>query len=673
MHFGPISKSGPQTLVLSVLLVLLVLGCGQVANPDADIGDDAMTDVQQPDSIVDLPDLIEYDAVDDSDVSDSVDSGGKPDVAADGTSEILDVSGEDVVSEGDLTIIDLHEAGDILGIYASPGGKIWAVGRDGLVLVRRNGQFVPGPRPPVFVDFHGITGVGEAFIVVGSNGTVLRFDDGRWLDMDCPVDVDLNAVSCPTADECFVVGNSGTIVHWMDGEWDVQDSGVAWDLFDVHSTVNGGTWVVGAFGSLFELSGTDWLSSQIAGTRSSMKSIWRSGDGTMFAVGTLGTIVMKRPGDLYWQQQLSNDGHDPQRDLFSVAGFDSDDVWVAGSSGAVIHYDGEYWKMTTVAGPATSLADFRSVAAGPGGIVVAAGLRSAIAGLDNDLEGFVDISAGPVSDFHDVWVERSVGVDDDVAIFVGDDGLMLEYDHGRFNLLESGLDQSIRAVDGGLAVGDGGLVLVIGAAGLDGVRPVERLPGFTVEDLVDVHASDGGWLVAGADGSVFRIDSEMSATFIGQVAVKLSSVCGSDSGVWVAGAHGTLSYLPAESGEGQSFEDVVTFTQSFIRDLVPLPGGEVLAVGDNGVMLVCDTARCDRVYQEPASFLYGAGLIDRGEGFAVYAVGWAGRVVRFDGNTARRIDSGTFRVFLAADGGDSADGRLFIAGVRGTVAVFSPE
>ncbi len=668
MHFRPKSRFWPS---IPGLIFAFVAGCGQGDDPGADIARDSFQDVHQADSTTEVADLLQDDPGTDSEVTDPADSGIELDAVEDGITETVDVPGEDVVNAGAFSVMDLRDAGDILAIWASAGGEVWAVGRGGLVLVRRNGQFVPGPRPPVNVDFHGVTGVDGAILVVGENGTVLKFVDGRWLDMECPVDVTLNAISCPVAGECFAVGDSGTIVHWLEDQWDVQDSGVAWDLFDVHSSVNGGTWVVGAFGSLFELSGTDWLSSQIAGTRSSMKSIWRSGDGTMFAVGTLGTIVMKRPGDLYWQQQLSNDGHDPQRDLFSVGGFDSDDVWVVGDSGVIIHYDGVYWKTATVIGPATTLADFRSVAVGPGGTVVAAGLRSSIAGLDAELEGFVDVAAGPVSDLRGVWVEKSSGADDDVAIFVGDDGLMLEYDRGRFSLLESGLDQAIRSVDGGIAVGDGGLVLAIGATDSDGTRYVSRIPGFTVEDLVDVHASGDGWVIAGADGSVFRMDSAMSVTFAGQVAVRLASVCRNEAGIWVAGANGTLSLLPSGNDEGQVFEDVVTFTRSFIRDLLPLPGGRVLAAGDNGMMLVCDTIRCDTVYQEPASFLYGLGAINRGDGPEVYAVGWAGRVVRFDGDSARRVESGTFKVFLAADGADSAGGRLFIAGSRGTAAIFT--
>ena len=325
-----------------------------------------------------------------------------------------------------------------------------------------------------------------------------------------------------------------------------------------------------------------------------------------------------------------------------------------------------------MAGPVNSLADFRTIfsidtPSAPENEssfeLLAAGRMSSLVAFDGAT--WVDVQAGPVSDLTGVWVSES-----DVAIFTAPGGLLLEYRDGRFGLVESGIDTDLLAVDNGVAVGTEGTVVVLDTNGPDGEWTVEQIVSSTVEDLVDVFADSDGWVMAGSDGSVFAMDSvEMTPRFVRQVAGKLTSVVRTPDGIFVGGEKGMVAILPVNSGEDAGFEDVISFTQSGIRDIAPMDDGRVLAVGDNGIMLACDTQKCERLAESPASFLYGVASI-RTDGESRYvAVGWAGEMFVYDGESVQKIDSGTWNVFLAADAGPGFGGRLFIAGRNGTAAL----
>ncbi|HOD07192.1 MAG TPA: hypothetical protein PKG98_03740, partial [Myxococcota bacterium] len=204
---------------------------------DADVVDvDTWSDTGTDVSSLELPDMDAPDAV--QDVNLDADS-----------SDLVDT-----VVTPTLVLRDLSEVGNINDMWGSPSDSVWAVGDDGLVLVLRNNQFVPGPIPPTDADLYGVDGTGGVMYAVGAGGVVIRFVDGRWDILDCHVSADLLDVSCPAADECFAVGRKGTVVHLQADSCEVMDPGVTWDMFGVFSEVNAGTFAVGAYGSLFELS-----------------------------------------------------------------------------------------------------------------------------------------------------------------------------------------------------------------------------------------------------------------------------------------------------------------------------------------------------------------------------------------------------------------------------------
>ena len=632
---------------------------------DADVVDvDTWSDTGTDVSSLELPDMDAPDAV--QDVNLDADS-----------SDLVDT-----VVTPTLVLRDLSEVGNINDMWGSPSDSVWAVGDDGLVLVLRNNQFVPGPIPPTDADLYGVDGTGGVMYAVGAGGVVIRFVDGRWDILDCPVSADLLDVSCPAADECFAVGRKGTVVHLQADSCEVMDPGVTWDLFGVFSEVNAGTFAVGAYGSLFELSGEHWISSQIAGSIVSMTDIFRASDGTMVIVGTRGTVVMRKPGGTLWEQQLTNDTAEPPRDLWAIAGTSSDDMWAVGSGGVVVRFDGRRWNTDTVAGPVNALADFRATVAATWladasvpedrGLFLAAGMFSSMVFFDHVEAVWLDRRAGPSTDLNSVWAASGDGMGETVGspvIFVGDDGLALVFRDGRFGLVETGLVSSLGSIAGGIAVGDDGVILSLSFDESTGMPLFMPVVSSTVEDLVDVAFDEEGWVLSGAEGSVFVMDESLAPRFAGQVSAALTSVCRTSSGVFVAGLAGFLAFARPDENGDLAFSDVLTFTQSALRDLVALPDGSVLAVGDNGVMLVCGDNHCDRIHSDPAGFLYGA--TTSAGGFPVFAAGWAGAILMYDGQRVVDIESGTFHVFSSLD--DSGDdGTVYLAGLGGVTAFMRP-
>lgn len=633
---------------------------------DADVvGVDTWSDTGTDLSSLELPDIDAPDTVQDADL----------DV------DIADAV--DTVVPPSFVLRDLSEVGNINDMWGSPADSVWAVGDDGLVLVLRNNQFVPGPIPPTDADLYGVDGTGGAVYAVGEGGVVIRFVDGRWSILDCPVSADLLDVSCPSSDECFAVGRKGTVVHLRADSCEVVDPGVSWDLFGVLSDVNAGTFAVGAYGSLFQLSGDQWISSQIAGSIVSMRDIFRASDGTMVIVGTRGTVVKREPGGTLWEQQLTNDTAEPPRDLWAIAGTSSDDMWAVGSGGVVVRFDGRRWNVDTVAGPVNAMADFRATVAATWladaalpedkGLFLAAGMLSSMVFLDHGEGVWLDRRAGPSTDLNSVWVTAGDGYGETVGssvIFVGDDGLALVWKDDRFGLVETGLVSRLRSIAGGVAVGDDGVVLSVNFDESTGIPLFMPVVSSTVEDLVDVAFDEEGWVLSGAEGSVFVMDESFAPRFAGQVSAALTSVCRTSAGVFVAGLAGFLAFAQPDENGDLEFSDVLTFTQSALRDLVALPDGSALAVGDNGVMLVCGENHCDRIHSNPASFLYGATTSADG-GFPVFAAGWAGVVLMYDGQQVVSIESGTFHVFSSLD--DSRDdGTVYLAGLGGVTAFMRP-
>lgn len=642
---------GPRTAVLLLGLGLVLAGCGGDGVDIPDIGVDVVgpsdpgpgdTPPHDPGGPLD-PGLGDIDSNDTTtDVGDP--GAGDPDLPE------QDTGPDAVVPPVNFHVHDLTNVGNVRALWAAPDGALWAVGDDGLVLRSVGGDFLPAPIPPSRAHLFGVTGADQAVFVAGARGTAWRLDVRGWTDLEPPVEVDLMAVGAVSGDDVFFVGREGTILNFKDGAWRVQTTGITSDLFGISASSAGGVHVVGAFGGLLQRDGSNWVRTQIAGPGVTLRSIWRAPDGRMVAVGSGGTVVLY--DGLSWKLQLTTETVSPARTLYSVTGLDGQDIVAVGDRGAVLQHDAGKWRMVTVAGPYNAFADLRAVAAAATSDgarrVVAVGLDSAA--LERQGVSWNDRVLGLTGSLHGVDVSMDGGV-----VAVGEAGLVLDVREGRIGTRVVPTDADLHAVSGRYAVGDRGTLLDLG------LDPVAPIPTGTNVDLTDIWSDEDGAWITSVDGTLFRLDPEGVRVEVRR-GVMLTSVCAAGEARWVGGVDGRLEM---RDDKGQRL--LPTDTGATLRDCVPSED-RVVVVGDHGVALDCGPGDCVRLFEDPATFLYG---VHRHRDRTV-AAGWAGTVlVRRGDGPFEPLDTGTYRVFRDVVALPDGSEWVFV-GLDGTLATWTP-
>jgi len=634
----------PRRLVSRLLVIVMVLvACGTGGNASRPDGLVADTYEASPDVRLDVS----------LDLADAADA--RPETGVDAAPDPSFEVGEDVTELPEPTkgfsLFDLTAVGSVRSMWASQDDSVWAVGDKGLVLRYDGHDFVPVAPVPTLENLYGVAGAAGTVVVVGAKGTAMAWRDGRWTDLAPPAAAaDLYGVGVLGQDDIYVAGQGGLILHLSGGQWEQTETGIDFDLYAIWASPTGGVFAAGEGGSILELKGSSWVRQQVGTPVTRFRSIWRASDGTMFAVGSSGAVAIYNK--LVWKLEVTNDPSEPPRDLYQVFGFGPDEVFAVGSGGIVLRRDAKKWGVQTVAGPYNVTADLRCIA----GRLLPDGKRQLFAaGLGGAALELVDKK----------WVDRTLGVTrklfgvhcrgDGEVVAVGEHGLVLTYKGGRFGTIASGTDANLNAISGDFVVGDHG-TLLFWSTGSFVVVPTS-----TEEDLSDVWAEgDSAWAV-GRAGTVFGAFSD-HAVQAGFGSARLEAVCTTRGGAVVAaGAGGRVLW-----NLGQGFQPVATGTTSDLWDLMPASDDEVFAVGDNGVVLRCKSAGCQRIFDEPTTFLYGVG----GRPDLTLAAGWAGVVLRLDGGEPKRLETGCFSVFRAVAAGDK--GPAYLVGDSGTFASYEP-
>lgn len=167
---------------------------------------------------------------------------------------------------------------------------------------------------------------------------------------------------------------------------------------------------------------------------------------------------------------------------------------------------------------------------------------------------------------------------------LGEGGAVLRLAAGglSFSRVQSGTDAALRAgvglKDGSvLAVGDGGVALLIGSAGTtaweSGTKADLLATAAQGQDLKDLWiAGKAGTLLRGRGGPPFQ-------PIVTGTRADLTSLTVSGKDLWVGGAQGTLLRW-----DGKALQPVRSAAQEDILALTPLPGGGILAVGKEGMV-----------------------------------------------------------------------------------------
>ena len=95
------------------------------------------------------------------------------------------------------------------------------------------------------------------------------------------------------ANNVWVVGSDGTVLRWDGNDWISQSSGTGATLRDIWGTDANSIWAVGNDGQgvILHWNGTAWSPAQIAERTGYLFGVWGSDAGNAWAVGEDGTIL----------------------------------------------------------------------------------------------------------------------------------------------------------------------------------------------------------------------------------------------------------------------------------------------------------------------------------------------------------------------------------------------
>jgi hypothetical protein len=420
---------------------------------------------------------------------------------------------------------------------------VWAVGDHG-ALLKWNGSSWAPQTSGTTAQLTAVWGTSDQNVwAVGQSGTLLHFDGSSWTATTAPAGptggaLNLTAVWGSTVRDVWALGQQGTILHY-DGSWSVVESGGALTLYGAWGVSGSDVWAVGQGGTMLHNTGVFFASVDQSQASLSLQGLYASAPDSVWAVGQKGEVLRSTGEHFTAPLALTGAGSDYQ----AVTGRSASDVFLAGTHGTVMHWDGT--TLTAVAGPllagtfTDNLNAILSVGSGPGNIVAVGENGTIISyngsswvrqiptsaetynatwgtGISNlwvvgnggllrrsQGSGFnLDPQSGTVttSNLRGVWGSSAAAV-----WAVGDSGTIVHYDGSRWTVQPSGTSARLYAVSGNsasdvYAVGGSGTILHY-----DGQSWQPFSAGTTAHDLYAVLAlGSGNVLFAGADGIVLN-------------------------------------------------------------------------------------------------------------------------------------------------------------------------
>jgi len=220
----------------------------------------------------------------------------------------------------------------LLDVWAPSDTSVYVVGLDGWVgRLNDQGWDLSTPTSEPLTSIHGAPG-GHVF-AVGNNGVVLRHEGGAWTPMDNTGDDALQAVWALDDDNVYAAGTNGTVLHF---------DGISWERIDIltHEWLfalagSGDDVFAAGSGSMLHYDGAAWRSIA-AGTVTPLRGAWASSGNSAFAVGDHGTIL-RYIGDSWFEMDSGT-----ERDLRGIWGSSPKDVYAVGEA-RILHFQNGEW------------------------------------------------------------------------------------------------------------------------------------------------------------------------------------------------------------------------------------------------------------------------------------------------------------------------------------------
>ena len=427
---------------------------------------------------------------------------------------------------------------DAAAVWGSSSDDVWAVGTNGHAL-HWDGSSVVAEPTGTDVKLQDVWGVSADDVwIVGKDATILRWNGTQLVSVPAPVSGNLFHVRGSSASDVWVGETasygSDALWNWDGNSWVLTDfEGVLGELWAFSPT---DVWVAGDPMQHFD--GASWSGTASTVTQSTLTDVWVNGQDDVWAVGSSGS-VLHWDGDS-WTQEPSVSGGDWN----ALGGTTSDDVWGVGADGAVVHWNGVQWS------PVSSGTDFSLYdvwVAAPGDVWVVGGdnasgfvLRGGPSGLALQHETSVRLDGIWGTSADDVWA-------------VGQAGTVLHWDGLSWTSVDSPTDNSLLAVFG--------------------------------------LSADDVWAV-GTVGTLLHWDGSTWFVLDPVTTMPLLSVWGaSTDDIWAVGTYvrnppGMYTFKPSTiHWDGTSWSVVSDLGGLGLRGVAGLASGEAWAVGRGGTIL----------------------------------------------------------------------------------------
>lgn len=424
-------------------------------------------------------------------------------------------------------------------IWATSATDVWAITQG--TLRRYDGTSWTSERIHDSGSLASIWGSGPDDVWVGSSSLVLHYDGAGWTSEELPSNNNQLQIHGTGPSDVFAVSVSGNIWHYDGADWTQVSTGYG-ALEDVWATSSDDVWVAGVDRTLVHYDGTDWtevvVPEELAPDSDHFLAVWASSATDVWVAPHAHDRGLLHYDGTAWE--FVDFGVAPPAPYEDIWGTGPDDIWVTGTYGNVLHYDGASWTRPYSDG---AFGRFYGIWGTGDGHVFAAGASYEMGANIVEWDGAAwTVHHRGFGHINDAW---SASPTDVWAVTSG--GRSLHYDGMEWSYVPTGVQGDLRGV-WGAGPGD------VRAVGRDGQIVRNTGAGWTAEssgvttDLTDIwgRSATDVWAV-GDSGTVLHYDGSGWSPVAGGPTGNLTAVRGTGTAVYVGGHIGAVHRYEAGS------------------------------------------------------------------------------------------------------------------------------
>jgi len=432
---------------------------------------------------------------------------------------------------------------NLRAIHGTSRAHLYAVG-DGAIVLGFDGKTwkVLRPADPVRANLTAVYSGGAGHMVATSmDGEFLTLDGGKWVEAK-PGNQPLYGVWGEGKAKLQAVGKGGLLMRYEGGSWTTMASDTYEDLHGIWGKGVERFVAVGANRTVVYYNGKR-TKEAVAGL-TGFADIWGAGDGNLWAVGRKGNIIHRKPKTRTWSNRRSG----VRVDLNGVSGYQAGSLVAVGQGGTLVQRNGKgAWDVLVPGSNARLVGVAPDPALGERGLITLGKFGML---LVHDDQGWKTVKALPRGKYHDLCSAGST------VAAVGDRGLMVVREDGKWRRVRTGTSEDLHDVDGCAA----GQLVAVGTRGVavsykDGKAKVHKTP--------TGHTLYGVWV-------------------------------GAPNDVWAVGGRGVTLHF-----DGKRWQEFDTGQLQALR-AVDMAGRQLMAVGEGGLVLYLDHGRW-RPFQSPTA------------------------------------------------------------------------